>query len=135
KSGSGKSIFCRHLEKSLWDNYSNDSKQPIPVYISLPKVYNKNNEKDIIFQTLKGKHINKEIMEAICEKVLFIFIVDGFDEIFDKYNENDNNNEKYFYNRFNLNQWNANVIVTCRSEALNDNDINTTLIGTNKNQR
>ncbi|ETN97140.1 hypothetical protein RFI_40391, partial [Reticulomyxa filosa] len=60
--------------------------------------------------------------------------MDGFDEIFDKYNENDNNNEKYFYNRFNLSQWNANVIVTCRSKVLNDNDINTTLIGTNKNR-
>ncbi|ETO00633.1 hypothetical protein RFI_36807, partial [Reticulomyxa filosa] len=115
KSGSGKSIFCRHLEESLWNNYINDSKQPIPVYISFPKVYNKNNEKDIILQTLKGKHINKEIMEAIREKVSFTFIMDGFDEIFDKYNENDNN-EKYFYNRFNLNQWNANVIVTCRSK-------------------
>ncbi|ETO02718.1 hypothetical protein RFI_34695 [Reticulomyxa filosa] len=60
--------------------------------------------------------------------------MDGFDEIFDKYNDNNNNNEKYFYNRFNLNQWNADVIVTCRSKVLNDNDINTTLIGTNKNQ-
>ncbi|ETO36249.1 hypothetical protein RFI_00813, partial [Reticulomyxa filosa] len=37
KSGSGKSIFCRHLEESLWNNYINDSKRPIPVYISFPK--------------------------------------------------------------------------------------------------
>ncbi|ETO19360.1 hypothetical protein RFI_17870, partial [Reticulomyxa filosa] len=37
KSGSGKSIFCRHLEETLWNNYIHDSKQPIPVYISFPK--------------------------------------------------------------------------------------------------
>ncbi|ETO35664.1 hypothetical protein RFI_01399 [Reticulomyxa filosa] len=42
-----------------------------------------NNEKDIILQILKGKHINKEIMEATREKVSFIFIMD----------------EKYFYDR------------------------------------
>ncbi|ETO06416.1 hypothetical protein RFI_30980, partial [Reticulomyxa filosa] len=71
-------------------------------------------------------------MDAICEKVSFVFIMDGFDEIFDKYKQN--NNDKYFYNRFHLNQWNADVIVTCRSNLLNDDDINTTLIGVNKNQ-
>ncbi|ETO07742.1 hypothetical protein RFI_29649 [Reticulomyxa filosa] len=133
KSGSGKSIFCRHLEETLWNNYIDDSQQPIPVYISFPKVYNIKNEKNIILQALQGKRISKESMDAICEKVSFVFIMDGFDEIFDKYNQNDNNH-KYFYNHFHLDQWNAKVIVTCRSKVLNDEDINTTLIGTNQNQ-
>ncbi|ETO34934.1 hypothetical protein RFI_02140, partial [Reticulomyxa filosa] len=109
KSGSGKSIFCRHLEEILWNNYINDSKQPIPVYISFPKVYHLKNEKDIILQVLQGKHIGKESMNAIREKVSFVFIMDGFDEIFDKYSQSENNN-KYFYDRFHLNQWNAKVI-------------------------
>ncbi|ETO33521.1 hypothetical protein RFI_03583 [Reticulomyxa filosa] len=133
KSGSGKSIFCRHLEETLWNNYINDSKQPIPVYISFPKIYNIKNEKNIILQTLQGKHISKESMDAIREKVSFVFIMDGFDEIFDKYSQSDNN-EKYFYNHFHLGQWNAKVIVTCRSKVLNDEDINITLIGANQNQ-
>ncbi|ETO07152.1 hypothetical protein RFI_30240, partial [Reticulomyxa filosa] len=133
KSGSGKSIFCRHLEETLWNNYINDSKQPIPVYISFPKVYNIKNERDIILQALQGKHISKESMNAIREKVSFIFIMDGFDEIFDKYGQSDNN-DKYFYDRFHLDQWNAKVIVTCRSKVLNDEDINITLIGANQNQ-
>ncbi|ETO35761.1 serine/threonine protein kinase [Reticulomyxa filosa] len=51
------------------------------------KVYNKNNERDIILQALTGKYINKEIMDAIRENISFIFIMDGFDEIFDKYNQ------------------------------------------------
>ncbi|ETN97274.1 hypothetical protein RFI_40257, partial [Reticulomyxa filosa] len=109
KSGSGKRIFCRHLEETLWNNYINDSRQSIPVYISFPKVYHLNNEQDIILHALQGKNISKESMHAIREKVLFVFIMNDFDEIFDKYNQNDNN-EKYFYDRFHLNQWNAKVI-------------------------
>ncbi|ETO28813.1 hypothetical protein RFI_08314 [Reticulomyxa filosa] len=126
KSGSGKKTI-------LWSNYAFNSKQPIPVYISFPKVYNKNNEKDIILQALQGKHISKEIMDAIREKVPFVFIMDGFDEIFDKYNKNENN-DKYFYDRFNLNQWNAKVIVTCRSKVLSDEDINIALVNVNQTQ-
>ncbi|ETO06244.1 hypothetical protein RFI_31152, partial [Reticulomyxa filosa] len=45
KSGSGKSIFCRHLEEVLWELYANNSLISIPVYISLPKCYNELNEK------------------------------------------------------------------------------------------
>ncbi|ETO33876.1 hypothetical protein RFI_03221 [Reticulomyxa filosa] len=123
KSGSGKSIFCRHLEETLWNNYKNDSKQPIPVYISFPKIYNIKNEKDIILQALQSRHISKESMNAIRERVPFVFIMDGFDEIFDKYSQSDNS-DKYFYDRFHLNQWNAKVIVTCRSKVLNDEDYN-----------
>ncbi|ETN99333.1 hypothetical protein RFI_38148, partial [Reticulomyxa filosa] len=133
KSGSGKSIFCRHLEEILWNNYKNNPKQSVPVYISFSKIYNSKNEKDIILQALQGKHISKESMDAIREKVSFVFIMDGFDEVFDKYNQSDNN-DKYFYDRFNLNQWNAKVIVTCRSKVLSDKDIKNTLIGVNQNQ-
>ncbi|ETO13712.1 peptidase C14, caspase catalytic subunit p20 [Reticulomyxa filosa] len=107
KSGSGKSVFCRHLEKTLWNNYNSDSKQPIPVYISFAKSYNTKNEKDIILQTLQGKNINKASMDAIRETVYFVFIMDGFDEIFDKYSQSGN--------------------------VLNNDDIETTLIGVNHN--
>ncbi|ETO24762.1 hypothetical protein RFI_12393 [Reticulomyxa filosa] len=131
KSGSGKSIFCRHLEETLWDNYKLNSKSPIPVYISFPKVYNKHHEKDIILQALQGKNINKEIMDAIREKISFVFIMDGFDEIFDFYRKNEN--EQYFCDRFNLHEWNAKIIVTCRSSVLHDDDIKSTLIGANQN--
>ncbi|ETO14568.1 NB-ARC domain-containing protein [Reticulomyxa filosa] len=131
KSGSGKSIFCRHLEETLWNNYISDSKKAIPVYISFPKVYNKKNERDIILQALQSKHINKDIMDAVREKVSFVFIMDGFDEIFDFYRKNEN--DMYFYDRFNLNQWNSKVIVTCRSKVLSDDDIKNALIGVNQN--
>ncbi|ETO08793.1 hypothetical protein RFI_28593, partial [Reticulomyxa filosa] len=120
KSGSGKSLFCRHLEKSLWESYMNDS-TIIPIYISLSKHYNELNEKQIISQALQMKQINKEIMDVIREHASFVFILDGFDEIFDKYNKN--SNDRYFYDRFNLSEWNAKTIVTCRSHVLNDEDI------------
>ncbi|ETO03276.1 hypothetical protein RFI_34134 [Reticulomyxa filosa] len=48
-----KNILCHHLEETLWNNYKSDPKQPIPVYISFPKVYTQQNEKDIILQALK----------------------------------------------------------------------------------
>ncbi|ETN98252.1 hypothetical protein RFI_39258 [Reticulomyxa filosa] len=123
-------LFCRHLEETLWEIHANNSITSIPVYISLPKYYNELNEKQIISQALQMKNINKEIMDIIRENISFVFILDGFDEIFDKYDKNNNNNnERYFYNRFNLNEWNAKIIVTCRSYVLNDEDIKNALLG------
>ncbi|ETO15653.1 hypothetical protein RFI_21712 [Reticulomyxa filosa] len=127
KSGSGKSLFCRHLEEVLWEAHVNSFTTPIPVYISLPKCYNELNEKQTISHALQMKQINKEMMDVIRENISFVFILDGFDEIFDKYDKN--NNEKYFYDRFNLNEWNAKIMVTCRSHVLNDGDIQRVLIG------
>ncbi|ETO03216.1 hypothetical protein RFI_34194, partial [Reticulomyxa filosa] len=122
KSGSGKSLFCRNLEGMLWESYKNNSTMFVPIYISLPRCYNELNEKQIISQALQMKQINKEIIDIIRENMSFVFILDGFDEIFDKYNKNDND-KRYFYDRFNLNEWNAKIIVTCRSHVLNDEDI------------
>ncbi|ETO34593.1 hypothetical protein RFI_02497 [Reticulomyxa filosa] len=127
KSGSGKTLFCRHLEETLWRLYANDTSISIPIYISLPNYYNELNEKQIIYQALQ-KQISKEIIDIIRENISFVFILDGFDEIFDKYNKH-NNNERYFYNRFSLNEWNAKIIVSCRSHVLNDEDIEQVLIG------
>ncbi|ETO05184.1 hypothetical protein RFI_32213 [Reticulomyxa filosa] len=63
------------------------------------------------------KQINKEIIDVIRKNISFVFILDGFDEIFDKYNKNDND-KRYFYDQFNLNEWNAKIIVTCRNNNL-----------------
>ncbi|ETO15968.1 mycorrhiza-induced NACHT/WD-repeat protein, partial [Reticulomyxa filosa] len=130
KSGSGKSLFCRHLEETLWKTYDSNPKKPLPVYISLPKCYSGLNEQQLISQALQMKQINKEMIDAIREKTSFVFLLDGFDEIFDIY-ANNNPNERSVYNRFNFGQWNAKVIVTCRSNVLNDEDIKQVLIGSN----
>ncbi|ETO09798.1 hypothetical protein RFI_27579 [Reticulomyxa filosa] len=130
KSGSGKSLFCRHLEETLWETYSNGLITSVPIYISLSKCYNEFNEKQIISQALQMKRINKEIIDVIRENISFVFILDGFDEIFDKYDKNADN-ERYFYNRFNLNEWNAEYIVSCRSHSLSDEDIKHVLINSN----
>ncbi|ETO34311.1 NB-ARC domain-containing protein, partial [Reticulomyxa filosa] len=130
KSGSGKSLFCRYLEETLWSLYVNGSTTSIPVYISLPKCYDELNEKQIVHQALQMKQISKEILDTIRENISFVFILDGFDEIFDKYNKS-NNNERYFFNRFNLGEWNAKIIVSCRSDELKDEEIKQVLIGSN----
>ncbi|ETO11080.1 hypothetical protein RFI_26296, partial [Reticulomyxa filosa] len=120
KSGSGK-------KETLWESHVNGSITSIPIYISLPKCYNELNEKQVIIQALQMKQISKEIIDVVRENISFVLILDGFDEIFDKYNKN--SKERYFYDRFNLNEWNAKVIVTCRSHVLNDEDIKHVLIG------
>ncbi|ETO01501.1 hypothetical protein RFI_35939, partial [Reticulomyxa filosa] len=71
KSGSGKSLFCRHLEEALWETHVNSSTTSIPVYISLPKCYNELNEKQIISQALQMKNINKEVIDVIRENISF----------------------------------------------------------------
>ncbi|ETO30864.1 hypothetical protein RFI_06256 [Reticulomyxa filosa] len=58
----------------------------IPVYISLPKCYNELNEAQIIAHTLQMKQINKDMISVIRENILFIFILNEFDEIFDRIN-------------------------------------------------
>ncbi|ETO08664.1 WD-40 repeat-containing protein, partial [Reticulomyxa filosa] len=133
KSGSGKSLFCRYLEENLWESYHNHFITSIPIYISLPKCYHPLHEQQIISQALQLKHIHKDIIDVIRENISFIFILDGFDEIFDKYNKN-NQNQRYFYDRFNLGQWNAKFIVSCRSHVLTDEDIKQVLIGSNQSQ-
>ncbi|ETO32884.1 hypothetical protein RFI_04233 [Reticulomyxa filosa] len=131
KSGSGKSLFCRHLEETLWEHYVNDFTSSIPVYISLPKCYNPLNEQEIISQALQMKQINKEVIDIIQEAISFVFIIDGFDEVFDNYNKSKSNETKgrYFYDRFDLSRWNAKFIVTCRSHVLNEEDIKQVLLG------
>ncbi|ETN97120.1 hypothetical protein RFI_40411, partial [Reticulomyxa filosa] len=98
KSGSGK-------KETIWELYADDSSISIPVYISLPKCYNELDEKQIISQAFQMKQINKEMIDIIRENISFVFILDGFDEIFDKYDKN-NNEKRHFYDRFNLNEWN-----------------------------
>ncbi|ETN99799.1 hypothetical protein RFI_37668, partial [Reticulomyxa filosa] len=71
KSGSGKSLFCRHLEETIWELYADDSSISIPVYISLPKCYNELDEKQIISQALQMKQINKEIVDIIRKNISF----------------------------------------------------------------
>ncbi|ETO07442.1 hypothetical protein RFI_29950, partial [Reticulomyxa filosa] len=135
KSGSGKSLFCRYLETTLWENYDNHCTSSIPVYISLPKCYSNSNEQELISQALQIKQIGKEMISTLRENVSFVFILDGFDEIFDSYNKaKTNDNESYFYNRFNLGEWNAKIILTCRSYVLGDEDIKQVLMGSNQRQ-
>ncbi|ETO24636.1 NB-ARC domain-containing protein [Reticulomyxa filosa] len=130
KSGSGKSLFCRFLEKTLWEDYSNGLTKIMPIFISLPKYYNAQNERKLISQALQSKQIgDDDMIDIIRESISFVFIFDCFDEIFDTYNKHSHDdNERYFFERFDLGQWNAKVIVTCRSNALNEEDSKATLI-------
>ncbi|ETO33612.1 hypothetical protein RFI_03493 [Reticulomyxa filosa] len=129
-SGSGKSLFCRYLEETLWRGYANGSVHVMPVYISLPKCYSQLDEQEIISQALQMKRIQMEMVDTIREDIPFVFIMDGFDEVFDAYNKK--TTDKHFFDRFNLNQWNAKVLLTCRSNVLDEDEIKATLIGSSQ---
>ncbi|ETO10827.1 NB-ARC domain-containing protein [Reticulomyxa filosa] len=149
KSGSGKSLYGRYLEENLWKrfndqiNTSQQRQQFIPVFISLSNFYHKNDRKknidnditidesQLILQALQSK--SKYIHDDIRGKFRFVFILDGFDEVFRLYNENSGNLTKYFYDRFKLNEWDAKVILTCRSDVLSEENIKKMLIGDNNN--
>jgi len=128
-SGSGKTVFSRFLESELWTKHK--SGNPMPVYVSLAKVYRRQieqrsriTETEVIEQALQQKitmervmeekkkqeeqqaktrglnfginpmdfekvkqqeKLDKEMIDIIRKRVSFVFILDGFDEIVDRF--------------------------------------------------
>lgn len=108
-SGSGKSTACQFLERDLWLNRELDGK--IPLFIRLPA------QTDPIHCAIEGFLKNQgftdEEIEALQrEKQEFVIFLDGWDELSEKAN-------LCMTNR--LDQWNAKVIITCRTQSLAEN--------------
>ena len=120
-SGSGKSLYGRYLEGQLWESFLQDSSRPIPLFISLPRVY-KGGVTNIIEKTLlEQKKLSQEALEQIHRKN-FVFIFDGFDEIKSEYDRS--SGSENFYKRFELHNWpGSKFVVSCRSQVLNDSEI------------
>ena len=122
-SGSGKSLFGRHLEKYLWDKRSHHNK--IPVFISLPRVCGDKFKRDLIQECFNNKGFDESVISLMKQKLSekFVFFFDGFDEIKVKYDDNNSEITNNFYNRFKLNSWSGSkFIVSCRSHVLSDKE-------------
>ncbi|KAG0277689.1 hypothetical protein BGZ96_002758, partial [Linnemannia gamsii] len=73
-SGSGKSTFCRQLERELWNNGSR-----IPLFIDLSSIHQPNI--DLIKKHLENQHrISDSIIQELMRHQRFVLICDGYDE-------------------------------------------------------
>ena len=63
-------------------------------------------------------------IEMLRDKSTFVFILDGFDEIKTIYDNT--NGPSNFYERFELHKWRGKFIISCRSQIINDQDVNHT---------
>ena len=107
-SGSGKSLMGRHMEQVIWGKYK--SGHGIPLFVSLSQ-----NKGKTIDDILKAKGFTaEEINELKDNKVPFIFILDGYDEL---------NEKKNMYEMMLLNRYSCQIIYTCRSQYVADIEV------------
>ncbi|KAG0362907.1 WD_REPEATS_REGION domain-containing protein, partial [Mortierella sp. AD032] len=106
-SGVGKSTFNRQLEYVLWQKYNGDR---IPLFINLPE--SKQPEKDLVAEQLRAHNFPEEQIQELKYHRQFILICDGYDE-------RQLNCNLYTRNLLNRpEQWNAKLIIACRTQYL-----------------
>ncbi|KAG0067435.1 hypothetical protein BGZ89_006086 [Linnemannia elongata] len=105
-SGSGKSLFCRQLERALWDQYEVGCR--IPLFINLPSI----DQPDV---DLVGKHlcvrnnISFRRAQEIKRNRQLVLICDGYDESRLTSNLHTTNG---------LNQLDVKMVISCRNTFL-----------------
>ncbi len=104
-TGSGKSVFAQQIIKQLWQ--IRKEHDPIPLWIPLPELLNP--FENAVEELLKKYEFTESQILAMKRKEKFIFIVDGYDELHQFQN---------CYVRNHWEQWNAKIVITCRSQAL-----------------
>ncbi|KAF9365292.1 hypothetical protein BGX34_010598 [Mortierella sp. NVP85] len=111
-SGSGKSTFCRQLECDLWEPYKKRT-GVIPLYINLPAIDKP--EHDLIAKHLRKADFTEPQIRELKFYRKFILICDGYDESRQIHN-------LYTSNRLNQpGEWNAQIVISCRSEYVGIN--------------
>ncbi|KAG0293397.1 hypothetical protein BGZ96_002865 [Linnemannia gamsii] len=110
-SGSGKSMFNRHLEYQLWSSYSRGD--TIPLHINLPAIPQP--DQDLIAKQLTADGFKDDQIQELKLNRQFTVICDGYDEIqFQK-----NLYESNLFNR--PGQWKVKMVISCRSTYLGHN--------------
>jgi len=107
-SGAGKSTFNRELECHLWESYKNGG--VIPLHINLPAIDKP--EHDMIAKQLRKAEFTEPQIRELKLHRNFTLICDGYDE-------GQQTRNLYTSNRLNQpGEWNAKMIISCRSEYL-----------------
>ena len=108
-SGAGKSTFTREVEFELWKAYKSKTGR-IPLHINLPAIDKP--EHDLIAKHLRRVEFTEPQIREMKEHRKFILICDGYDECQQSHN-------LYMSNQLNQSgEWNAQMIISCRSEYL-----------------
>ncbi|GJJ76113.1 hypothetical protein EMPS_08472 [Entomortierella parvispora] len=111
-SGAGKSTFGMRLEHELWDAYKPGG--PIPIFIDLKSIDTP--DKNMIQQHLEDQgYFSDEQIEELRQSRRFILICDGYDECHRWINLHTKN----YLNK--PRQWQAQMIVSCRTQYLGPN--------------
>ena len=134
-AGSGKSLFCRHFQRSVLSFWNPEEKQEfeskewwLPIYVDFSKLENAKT-------SAVSEALTRELQLTESEIKIFqdtetsntlprlLFILDGYDAIQDaREHQGDQNsiqNNFYALNKFGKDWPNAKVIITCREENLN----------------
>jgi predicted NACHT family NTPase len=107
-SGAGKSTFNRELEYNLWQSYKKND--PIPLHINLPAIDKP--EHDMIAKQLRKCEFTEPQIRELKLHRRFVLICDGYDE-------SQQTRNLYTNNRLNqTGEWNAKMLISCRSEYL-----------------
>ncbi|KAG0368530.1 WD_REPEATS_REGION domain-containing protein, partial [Mortierella sp. AD032] len=105
-SGSGKSLFCRQLERVLWGQYEVGCR--IPLFINLPSIDRPDN--DLIGKHLRDhNNILAERVQDLKQHRQLVLICDGYDESRLTTNLHTTNG---------LNQSNVKMVISCRNTFL-----------------
>ncbi|KAG0319560.1 hypothetical protein BGZ99_005021, partial [Dissophora globulifera] len=109
-SGAGKSTFSHHLERQLMQDYK--AGDPIPLLINLSDI--ENPKEELVAKGLEWHDFSESEIQELKPHREFIIICDGYDE-------NQLTSNLYTANRINHpGQWNVKLVITCRSEALDE---------------
>jgi len=110
-SGAGKSTFSRELEYELWQSYKNKVDR-IPLHINLPTIDKP--EHDMIAKQLRRAEFTEPQIREMKHYRKFTLICDGYDESQQTHN-------LYMSNELNRpGGWDAQMVISCRSEYLGD---------------
>jgi len=110
-SGAGKSTFSRELEYELWQSYKNKDDR-IPLHINLPAIDRP--EHDMIAKQLRRAEFTEPQIREMKHYRKFTLICDGYDESQQTHN-------LYMSNELNRpGGWDAQMVISCRSEYLGD---------------
>ncbi|KAF9142123.1 hypothetical protein BG015_001043 [Linnemannia schmuckeri] len=107
-SGSGKSTFCKQLERELWSNYREGDR--IPLLVDLSSINQPEN--NLIEKQLQQHNFTDGMIQELKQHYRFVLICDGYDE--SRLTKN-----IHTTNRFNRpGQWNVKTVITCRNTFL-----------------
>jgi len=108
-SGAGKSTFSRELEFELWQSYKSKTGR-IPLHINLPAIDKP--DIDMISKQLRREGFTETQIREMKHHRKFVAICDGYDESQQTHN-------LYMSNRLNQpGEWDAQMMISCRSEYL-----------------